>query len=117
MLSQLPDYREWKAKQQHEWGHQRMLKKLILAAVFLVAFGASVAIAWRYLPQSMDLGSTHNQWSQERSAQSSRVYYRNCAAAWAAGVAPIHAGQPGYRIGLDADLDGVACEPLPLRRR
>lgn len=38
------------------------------------------------------------------------VYYQNCAAARAAGVAPINAGQPGYRAGLDRDNDGVACE-------
>jgi hypothetical protein len=39
------------------------------------------------------------------------VYFPNCAAARAAGVAPIYAGQPGYRPGLDADNDGIACEP------
>ena len=38
------------------------------------------------------------------------VYYRNCAAARAAGVAPLHRGDPGYRSGLDRDGDGVACE-------
>lgn len=37
-------------------------------------------------------------------------YYPNCAAARAAGVAPIRAGEPGYRAGLDRDGDGVACE-------
>jgi hypothetical protein len=39
------------------------------------------------------------------------VYYRNCAEARAAGVAPIRKGEPGYRRGLDADNDGIACEP------
>jgi len=38
------------------------------------------------------------------------VYYKNCAAARAAGAAPIYVGQPGYRRGLDRDGDGVACE-------
>ncbi|WP_240630333.1 GmrSD restriction endonuclease domain-containing protein [Specibacter cremeus] len=38
------------------------------------------------------------------------VYYKNCAAARAAGAAPIHAGQPGYSSKLDRDGDGVACE-------
>ncbi|WP_370493374.1 DUF1524 domain-containing protein [Mycobacterium sp. pW045] len=38
------------------------------------------------------------------------VYFPNCAAARAAGVAPILAGQPGYRPGLDGDGDGIACE-------
>src|SRR5699024_1354168 len=44
------------------------------------------------------------------------VYYKNCAAARAAGAAPIYAVQPGYRPGLDGDKDGVACEyALPCR--
>lgn len=38
------------------------------------------------------------------------VYYANCAAARAAGVAPLHTGDPGYRSGLDRDDDGIACE-------
>ena len=38
------------------------------------------------------------------------VFYANCAAAKAAGAAPILTGQAGYRAGLDRDLDGVACE-------
>lgn len=40
----------------------------------------------------------------------SEVYYANCAAARAAGAAPLHAGQPGYRPQMDGDGDGVACE-------
>lgn len=43
------------------------------------------------------------------------VFYRNCDAARAAGVAPLYRGQPGYRPPMDADNDGVACEPY--RRR
>ncbi|WP_215732476.1 excalibur calcium-binding domain-containing protein [Lentzea atacamensis] len=38
------------------------------------------------------------------------AYYANCAAAKAAGAAPLYAGQPGYRPALDRDKDGVACE-------
>jgi hypothetical protein len=38
------------------------------------------------------------------------VYYKNCDAARAAGAAPLHRGDPGYRPGLDRDDDGVACE-------
>lgn len=38
------------------------------------------------------------------------AYYPNCAAARAAGAAPLYRGQPGYRPGLDRDNDGVACE-------
>lgn len=38
------------------------------------------------------------------------VYYPNCAAARAAGAAPLYIGEPGYRPGLDRDGDGIACE-------
>ena len=44
------------------------------------------------------------------------AYYPNCAAARWAGVAPIYRGEPGYRPELDADNDGIACEPYPNRR-
>lgn len=39
-------------------------------------------------------------------------FYPDCAAAIAAGVAPINRanGEPGYRPELDSDGDGVACE-------
>lgn len=38
------------------------------------------------------------------------VYYKNCAAARAAGAAPLFEGDPGYGRHLDRDGDGVACE-------
>lgn len=38
------------------------------------------------------------------------VYYANCSEARAAGAAPLHRGDPGYRPALDRDDDGVACE-------
>ncbi|QDN76324.1 excalibur calcium-binding domain-containing protein [Streptomyces sp. S1A1-7] len=38
------------------------------------------------------------------------VYYENCAAARAAGAAPVHVGDPGYGRHLDRDGDGVGCE-------
>src|SRR5690606_39481345 len=40
----------------------------------------------------------------------SNVVYKNCAAARAAGAAPLYAGEPGYSSTLDRDGDGVACE-------
>lgn len=43
-------------------------------------------------------------------SSSGSVYYKNCSAARAAGVAPLHAGDPGYASHLDRDDDGVACE-------
>ncbi|MEV6212370.1 excalibur calcium-binding domain-containing protein [Kitasatospora sp. NPDC051914] len=38
------------------------------------------------------------------------VYYKNCSEARAAGVVPLHRGDPGYAPHLDRDGDGVACE-------
>lgn len=55
----------------------------------------------RSMPQVMDTPRT----------SSHGVYFRNCAAARAAGAAPLYRGHPGYREPLDADGDGVACEP------
>lgn len=36
--------------------------------------------------------------------------YANCAAARAAGAAPVRQGEPGYGRHLDRDGDGVGCE-------
>ena len=38
-------------------------------------------------------------------------YWSGCNDARAAGTAPIYAGEPGYRSGMDGDSDGIACEP------
>lgn len=38
------------------------------------------------------------------------VYYENCAAARAAGAAPVYAGTPGYGTHLDRDRDGIGCD-------
>lgn len=38
------------------------------------------------------------------------VYYPNCAAARAAGAAPVRRGDPGYARHLDRDNDGIGCE-------
>jgi hypothetical protein len=43
-------------------------------------------------------------------APSGGAYFANCAAARAAGAAPLYAGSPGYSSKLDRDSDGVACE-------
>ncbi|HEY5878342.1 MAG TPA: excalibur calcium-binding domain-containing protein [Nakamurella sp.] len=51
-----------------------------------------------------DRGSTTT--TQQPAAAS----YPNCAAAKAAGAAPLYAGGPGYSTKLDRDRDGVACE-------
>lgn len=44
------------------------------------------------------------------SPQGTRAAFANCAAARAAGAAPVRRGQPGYGPHLDRDGDGVGCE-------
>jgi hypothetical protein len=40
-------------------------------------------------------------------------YIRDCASARSMGIAPLYKGFPGYRLDLDRDRDGIACEPYP----
>ena len=49
---------------------------------------------------------------KRNAAKPSVVYYASCAAAVAAGAAPIKKGQPGYRSALDSNGNGIACEVL-----
>lgn len=44
------------------------------------------------------------------AAPKTEVSYASCAAAKAAGAAPIQSGQPGYSKKLDKDGDGIACD-------
>ncbi|WP_052684592.1 thermonuclease family protein [Lentzea aerocolonigenes] len=39
------------------------------------------------------------------------VFFATCDDAWRAGAAPLFWGQPGYRVELDANRNGIACEP------
>ena len=55
-------------------------------------------------------GESQTQQETQQQNSDSGTYYRNCAAARAAGAAPLRQGQPGYRAALDRDKDGVACE-------
>lgn len=132
------DFSDWEKKRFRRWRRQRILsqlKRLALPVAFLAAFAA----AWKYLPQSMDLRYTDSridnhqdlpeqwdlpkQWDQpkqrtlDRHVRERSVYYRNCAAAWRDGAAPIYEGEPGYRPELDGDGDGIACEPMRYRTR
>jgi hypothetical protein len=43
--------------------------------------------------------------------------FRNCDTAREVGLAPALRGAPGYWSKLDADNDGIACEPWPPRMR
>lgn len=48
---------------------------------------------------------------EERARIEQSVTYAGCDEVRVAGKAPLYAGEPGYREGMDGDGDGVACEP------
>lgn len=48
--------------------------------------------------------------TQPKPSGGREVYYPNCAAARAAGAAPVLIGEPGYGRHLDRDGDGIGCE-------
>jgi hypothetical protein len=58
------------------------------------------------------VASVHTAAAAPRATSKASVatHYANCAAARAAGAAPLLKGQPGYSSALDRDGDGVACE-------
>jgi endonuclease YncB( thermonuclease family) len=65
---------------------------------------------WEYRKSPTALPTAGATRVTPKPSSGSEPYYPNCAAARAAGVAPIKRGEPGYRAGLDRDNDGVACE-------
>lgn len=69
------------------------------------------AVSWTLAPQLSAAWNQATSSAEEIAARERSVYYRNCDAARAADAAPIYAGTPGYRTGMDGDSDGIACEP------
>ena len=70
-----------------------------------VMVGGVVGYGWSALPPPA------LQSPVERAAVEASVAYSGCKDVRAAGKAPLYAGQPGYRAGMDGDGDGIACEP------
>jgi hypothetical protein len=90
--------------------------KLILFALFLAGANSALLSDAALNAQTRRPPRAEPQRSRPREPDRSTVYYPNCDAARAAGAAPIHRGQPGYRPPLDRDDDGIACEPWRGRR-
>ncbi|CAN7549297.1 excalibur calcium-binding domain-containing protein [Pararhizobium sp. LjRoot238] len=76
-----------------------MKKCLLTAAALFSLFVGNLPV----------MAQTNND-GQAAASEGGEAYFPNCAAARAAGAAPIYAGEPGYRRKLDRDGDGVACE-------
>lgn len=106
------DWRIHFARYQQMMKRRRLLGQIrihlsLIALVALVSW--SVIWAWSYKGAvSFSSKPEVRVWRG-----SSPVSYRTCAAARAAGAAPLYRGQPGYASHLDADGDGIACEPYP----
>ena len=74
-------------------------------------WGGVAAVTWLALPQLGSFWTQATMSAEQRAAIEQSRYFPNCDAARAAGAAPIYAGSPGYREGMDGDSDGIACEP------
>ncbi|WP_241557431.1 excalibur calcium-binding domain-containing protein [Croceibacterium ferulae] len=86
----------------------------VVAALIEAALGGASVVA---TPQSLAsvealvtpiavfTGSIRARSPQERD------YWSRCDEARVSGSAPLYDGEPGYRIELDRDRDGIACEP------
>ena len=109
------------------------VKELLIGAV---ALGGVAGYAWDALPalwadgptpavpaSSIDLrevpptnadAEADDAWTagSPPSAIEQSAYYSGCNEVRAIGKAPLHSGQPGYRIEMDGDGDGIACEPI-----
>lgn len=71
------------------------------------------SIELREVPPTKDDAEADSAWSAGNpiSITERSVFYAGCDEVRATGNAPLYAGQPGYRIEMDGDGDGVACEP------
>ena len=88
---------------------QRRQGKFAGQLIGLCAVGA--VIGWSAIPRLQAAWAFASKSPEEIARIEASAYYRNCDAARAAGAAPIHRGEPGYREQMDGDLDGIACEP------
>ncbi|MEU5388139.1 excalibur calcium-binding domain-containing protein [Kitasatospora cineracea] len=61
-------------------------------------------------PETPEPVQTESEPEPARTTEQAAAYYKNCTEAKAAGAAPLHRGEPGYRSALDRDGDGIACE-------
>lgn len=86
----------------------REVVALLVAATLLVGVGAcSGSVDGTAMASSAPKASSTPKATPSSAAG---AYYSSCAAARAAGAAPLYKGQPGYSKKLDRDGDGVACE-------
>jgi hypothetical protein len=91
---------------------RRALRRLVRengAAIAFVAGLCAGAFAYDFFSRPVAASAPLPAASFTEPPQSAP--FRTCAAARAAGAAPIYRGEPGYGAHLDRDDDGIACEP------
>lgn len=116
------------AQRQHAWHSVLMGKRLMhLVLRFAVVLISSMPAIGLAHPGGLAADGCHNDRknggrhchggaarSAAPAARPQRLfgdaYFPNCAAARAAGAAPVRIGSPGYGRHLDRDGDGVGCE-------
>lgn len=103
------EFRQYWIGQNQRYRRRRLVERLGLSALAAVGGCAAVWALLSYGPALPSLPSLSFGPSPS-VAQVSVGPFRNCAAARAAGAAPLRRGQPGYAYHLDADGDGIACE-------
>ncbi|PKP93433.1 MAG: hypothetical protein CVT77_05515 [Alphaproteobacteria bacterium HGW-Alphaproteobacteria-16] len=95
--------------------HQAAYRRPQSSGRFVLLLGGSAlvagAVGWLTQPYLAYGWQLATRTSDEIAAIERSVYYPDCAAARAVGKAPVWVGTPGYRIALDRDGDGIACEP------
>jgi hypothetical protein len=93
-------------------GWLKRSKNTIQNGLYLVAaIGFFGLIGWAQAAQIHSIWLQLTMTSAEIDAIERSAYYSGCTAARAAGVAPIYRASPGYRVEMDGDGDGIACEP------
>ena len=87
-----------------------------LMTVALIGASATIDSPPRAMASGDDRSSRTVRMQRPFRSEAS-VYYAGCHQVRTLGKAPLYAGQPGYRIEMDGDRDGIACEPIRNRRR
>lgn len=84
-----------------------MIIDVVLAVVCLAA---GVGIILERQGDRYRATSTTTLLNPVAGTESTFVYFASCDDARAAGAAPLSEGDPGFRVALDRDGDGVACD-------
>lgn len=90
--------------------HSRQEHRISLASVAACVITFSVAVAAAGAGILTMAGDTDGSGTPDATPQLVSTYYDDCDQAESAGVAPMSAGEPGYRTVLDPDANGLACE-------